>query len=186
MNNSLTHAVSLMDKNLKHVLELGVFKGGTIRQLRKLLPEEFEIFGFDSFEGIAEPWIDKYGKQVKPKGAMSAKNKIPEVSGVKLYKGWFSDTLPQYIESGQPIGLLHVDCDLYSSTIESLRLLNHLIVPNTVIVFDEWVYNHDSAYDDHEQKAFFEWTEEFDRSCRLVDFNDTSESGEERKIVVVE
>ena len=36
--------------------------------------------------------------------------------------------------------------------------------PGTIIVFDEWVYNHSKYYDDHEAKAFFEWVAEKNRT----------------------
>ena len=39
----------------------------------------------------------------------------------------------------QPVALLHVDCDLYSSTVTILDNLHKQIVPGTVIVFDEYI-----------------------------------------------
>lgn len=54
-----------------------------------------------------------------------------------------------------PLAYLHVDCDLYAGSKDIFTLLNHKIVPGTVIVFDELV-NY-KLYKEHEVKAFWEW-----------------------------
>ena len=56
-----------------------------------------------------------------------------------------------------PISLLHVDCDLYSSTKTIFDRLNDWIVPGTIIVFDEY-FNY-SGWELHEFKAFQEFRE---------------------------
>jgi hypothetical protein len=58
----------------------------------------------------------------------------------ELVVGWFDQTLPGFVKKHQdPIALLHVDCDLYSSTVTILNNLKDQIVPGTVIVFDEYI-----------------------------------------------
>jgi hypothetical protein len=46
--------------------------------------------------------------------------KFPDVRiNVQLIKGWFNETLPKFtnlLESDDKIALLHIDCDIYSST----------------------------------------------------------------------
>lgn len=182
MNLSLKHARTLIDAEYKHVLEFGVFKGDTIRQLRNLFDNHFQVFGFDSFKGLPEDWVFKGGQKRIKAGSMNPQM-IPKIDGVQIFPGWFKDTIPQYLDRAADIALLHVDCDLYSSTKEVLFGLNRYIKRGTIIVFDEWVYNHDDAYDDHEQKAFYDWTTMCHRQYELVDFTDTSNCGEERKIV---
>ena len=54
----------------------------------------------------------------------------------------------------QPIALLHVDCDLYSSTVTVLNTLKDNIVPGTVIIFDEFL-----NYPGYEQDEFRAWHE---------------------------
>ena len=56
--------------------------------------------------------------QQYPKGAYSEKGKIPDVpKNVVLYKGWFKDTLPKFLEKNkEKIDFIHFDCDLFSST----------------------------------------------------------------------
>jgi hypothetical protein len=54
--------------------------------------------------------------------------------------GWFNETLPGFVRThDQPIALLHVDCDLYSSAATVLSTLKDQIVPGTVIIFDEYM-----------------------------------------------
>jgi len=183
--SSLQHGLTLIDKKYRHVLEFGVCRGGTIRVIRQTLDESFLVFGFDSFVGLPEAWIDKDGKVVVPPEYFSTQGVVPDVQGVEFYAGWFSNTLPQYLEQAEPIALLHVDSDLYSSAKEVLWALNNHIVPGTIIVFDEWFYRHDARFDDHEQKAYNEWVTEFDRECEVVPFDDKTTSGEERKIIRV-
>src|SRR5690348_14909088 len=106
-----------MNPKFCHILEFGVFKGKTIKQLRKTLDDKWLIFGFDSFEGLPENW-DGIKKNV---GSLSNHGMIPDVPRVKFFKGWFQDTIPEYLLEGESIALLHVDCDLYSSTKEILE-----------------------------------------------------------------
>jgi hypothetical protein len=118
-------------------LEFGVYSGRTVNHIAKLLPQQ-RIYGFDSFEGLPETW--RRGFQ---KGAFAVP-KLPEVlDNVSLVKGWFDRTLPSFLdENGQQnIALLHVDCDLYSSTQVIFQQLKNRIVPGTIIVFDEY-YNY--------------------------------------------
>jgi len=187
MNLSLNHAKTLVDPEFKHVLEFGVFKGVTLTQLRKIFTHHFSVFGFDSFCGLPEDWVNKDGKVSHKKGQMSAHGKIPDVPGTKIYEGFFNKTIPEYLAEhiSSAIALLHVDCDLYSSTKEVLFGLNRNIRPGTIIVFDEWIYRHHPDFDDHEQKAFYDWCTMCNRKCELIDFKDTSHCGEERKIVKV-
>lgn len=183
--SSLQHGLTLIDDQYKHVLEFGVCRGGTIRVIRRSLDQSFQVFGFDSFKGLPEAWTDKDGKIVVPPEYFSTNGVIPNVENVKFYAGWFSDTLSDYLKIAQPIALLHVDSDLYSSAKEVLWALNDYIVEGTIIVFDEWFYKHDAKYDDHEQRAFNEWVLKFKREYQVISFVDKTVCGEERKIIRV-
>ncbi len=151
--------VALMKACLSHVpptgliLEFGVYKGASINRLG----EHFQhraVYGFDSFEGLREPWVFGEAGQFA-----DAAGQLPTVpANVTLVKGWFEDTLPQFLaEHPGPVALLHVDCDLYSSTACILRLLTDRIVAGTVILFDELVGY--PGWQEGEYKAFREWAE---------------------------
>lgn len=177
-NNTLDTALQLINKDFKHVCEFGVYKGHTIKQMRESLPLDFEFFGFDSFEGLPEDWTGTGYK----KGMMSVEGVIPNVENVTFYKGWFKDTIPQYLKVAKPIALLHVDCDLYSSTIDVLYGLKEFILPSTIIVFDEWYYEQKDIEEcrQHEQKAFYEWVKDFNIKYELYGYVEM-----ERKIVTI-
>jgi hypothetical protein len=150
------------------ILEFGVYQGKTINLISKIFENEI-VWGFDSFEGLPEDWFTdskEYSKH--PKGHFKV-DKMPDVNkNVKLVKGFYKDSLRPWIEENtKNIKFLHVDCDLYSSTIEILSLLNSQIVPGTIIVFDEFYpwgeYNLYNEWEAGEFKALYEWITLYDR-----------------------
>lgn len=182
MISSIIKGCELAQRNkFKHVLEFGVADGGSTRSIRNSLPPEYNIFAFDSFEGLPEDWQGTICK----KGFFSTGGVIPNIDGVQFFKGWFEDTIGDYLKIAQDISLLHVDCDLYSSTKTIFSNLYPFIKPGTIIVFDEWIYNFNERFNDHEQKAFFEFVDQFKINFKFVDFNDTTPCGIERKIVEI-
>ena len=136
------------------ILDLGVYKGGSTRQLAKTYPNKI-IHGFDSFEGLPEDWSHV------PKGAFGdVKGVLPDMpDNVKLYKGWFDDSLPIWVENVKPetISLLRVDCDIYSSTKTIFETLGKFLKPGSWICFDELIGYY--GWQDHEHKAFMEFIE---------------------------
>jgi Macrocin-O-methyltransferase (TylF) len=82
---------------------------------------------------------------------------MPEVAqNVELVVGWFENVLPGFLTAHpSPLSLLHVDCDLYSSTKTVFHHLGSRIYPGTVIVFDEY-FNY-VGWRNHEFKAFAEF-----------------------------
>ncbi len=133
--------IALMKECVRHVprtgliLEFGVYKGASINRLGAHFPER-AIYGFDSFEGLREAW--SWGEAGQFADAGGNLPKVP--ANVTLVRGWFEDTLPGFLnEHPGPVALLHVDCDLYSSTEYLLRMLSDRIISGTVILFDELV-----------------------------------------------
>jgi Methyltransferase domain len=115
------------------ILEFGVFSGHTINIIAKKLAHQ-EIYGFDAFKGLPEDWTGKV------KAGHFARNDIPVVrENVKLIIDWFDRSLPAFLDQhSQPVSLLHVDCDIYTSTQTVLTQLRSRIVKGTIIVFDEY------------------------------------------------
>lgn len=117
------------------VLEFGVATGRTLNQFAHWLPND-TVYGFDGFQGLPEDWTSRMRK------GFFARSNLPRVrNNCELVVGWFDRTLPNFVRqfACRPIKLLHVDCDLYSSTVTILDNLRHNIVPGTVIVFDEYI-----------------------------------------------
>jgi hypothetical protein len=142
----LAHALNLVNRD-GLFLEFGVATGQTISQIAER--SQVRVFGFDSFEGLPEPWRTGF-----PKGCFSGETpRVPP--NVSIIKGWFSETLPRFVqEHNEPAAFLHVDCDLYSSTKCVFDFLHPRIGPGCVIVFDEY-FNY-PGWQNHEHKAFME------------------------------
>lgn len=116
-------------------LEFGVYKGKTINYMAERINNK-KIYGFDSFEGLPEDWHPGYEKS-----AYSLEGNIPKCkNNVYLIKGWFSETLPVFLEEhkDEKCVYIHIDCDLYSSTKYVLMTLKDRITKGTVICFDEF------------------------------------------------
>ena len=155
------------------MVELGVNQGGTINFIGSLCPNR-SIYGFDSFEGLPEEWVQG-GGNVLPKGyfGFADPTQLPKVlPNVQLRPGLFSDTLPAFVRDelkDQQIAFLHVDCDLYSSTATAFSALKNNIGQGTVITFDE-LYNYPNA-DAHEFKAFQEFLAQTGLKARYLAYN---------------
>ena len=110
------------------------------------------VDGFDSFQGLPEAWNANEGA-----GAYSTAGRLPAVAAnVTLHTGWFQDTLPPFFAANTgPIRLLHIDCDLYSSTRTVLAEAEPRLVPGSVIVFDDLLGY--PGYEQHELRAFEEF-----------------------------
>lgn len=135
-----------------HYLEFGVFSGGTIRFIARRIKPRI-IHGFDSFEGLPEPWTGyNLGRS-----AFSRGGRLPRVpANVKLHRGWFDESLPQWLAANPgPAAFIHVDCDVYRSTQTVFANLADRIVPGTIILFDEY-FNYPN-WEEHEFQAFQEY-----------------------------
>ena len=168
-----------------HILEFGVWRGLTISLIeRKIRGKPYSIYGFDSFKGLPEDWVNSQTNEMAmPKGFFDNKGETPNIKNVTLIKGWFDDTVPMFLSQAKDIALLHVDCDLYSSTKTVLYNLNNYIKKDTIIVFDEWIYCHRSDYNDHEQKCFYEWVRDFNRKYELINHHGPSDEQQIVKIL---
>jgi Methyltransferase domain len=131
-------------------LEFGTYKGDSINLLSRFAPRS-TFYGFDSFQGLPEGWTAGTRE-----GGLSTHGRVPRVRrNVELIPGFFEDTLPQFLDRhpNAPAAFVHVDCDLYSSTLTVLRTLKPRLQIGTVLVFDEY-YN----YADWLEGEYKAWT----------------------------
>jgi O-methyltransferase len=143
-------------------LEFGVCAGHSITFWSEMNRDpKSRFFGFDSFEGLPEDWTRNY-----PKGTLSMGGRVPEIDDkrVSFVKGWFQNTLPSFVNGFTPRSLLviHSDSDLYSSTLFTLASLNALLVPGTVVIFDDF------SIATHVFRAFADYRSAFMRSAHPV------------------
>lgn len=129
-------------------LEFGVGRGKSMRWIAPRVAGP--VHGFDSFEGIQEHWNGN------PIGAFAQKKmpKVPE--NVEFHVGYFDATLPGFLEThADPVSFLHVDCDLYSSTVTIFDALGDRLQPGAIVLFDEYYNFH--RWQQHEFRAFQEF-----------------------------
>ncbi len=138
MFNHIIHSFNLKEENVTY-LEFGVWQGESITFWASQNQNKESFFcGFDTFEGLPEAW----GKLSK--GHFSTEGKTPETADkrISFQKGLFQNTLPGFIEINQPIlkgkrKIIHLDADLYSSTLFVLLELFPYFEPGDIILFDE-------------------------------------------------
>ena len=141
------------------IVEFGVADGGSIGWFTKKYPDT-TVFGFDSFEGLPEDWMqDK--RVILPKGHFNRNGNPPEYAltgDVTYVKGWFEDTVPDWSKNFDGyIKIAHIDSDLYSSCKIVLENIKDKLRVGSFILFDE-ITHLDGK--DHELKAFLEFCED--------------------------
>lgn len=145
-------------------LEFGVFRGDSILWwAREQHHPDSRFFGFDSFEGLPEDWA--LGTGTLAKGALTTEGAMPQTEDprVRFVKGWYQDSLPPFLQSFTPRSrlVLHCDSDLYSSTLYVLTRLDHLLVPGSIVLFDEFC-------NQEEYRAVRDYLSAYRRECRIV------------------
>lgn len=118
-------------------LEFGVWKGDTFgRWVEANRAKDSRFWGFDSFEGLPEDW------EAQPQGTFSVGGQLPDIvdSRAVFVKGWFQDTLYPFLATYEARGrqVVHVDCDLYSSTLFVLSALDRHLAEGAILVFDDF------------------------------------------------
>ncbi|OGB99436.1 hypothetical protein A2V82_12120 [candidate division KSB1 bacterium RBG_16_48_16] len=138
----------IVDKlNLKNeafdYLEFGVSGGHSFKWWSsECTHNESKFFGFDTFEGLPENW------GIYNKGNMAADIPIIDDSRVEFAKGLFQDTVPDFLsthnmENGKR-KIIHLDADLFTSTLFALTSLAPYLRKGDILLFDEFnVPNHE-------------------------------------------
>lgn len=142
--------------NIEGILvECGVAAGAQLMAM-SLADTGKQIIGFDSFEGIPlacehddeQPGIGAFEVQAErlvSSGITS--HSVENVLGnfdqigvkktnLKLIKGWFQHTLPEFKKT--PIALLRLDGDLYESTKVCLELLYPMVSKGGIVIIDDY------------------------------------------------
>lgn len=145
-------------------IEFGVYTAHSL----SIIAEHMPVIGLDSFDGLPEDWRPGFGKG---KFATGGVLKYAQPFNSLLVRGLFHETLPGLVSRGLPeIGLVHIDCDLYSSTVTALHGIRTSLRPGTIVVFDE--YHGYPGHEEHESKAWVEFC--FDHEVRATQI-DTDE-----------
>jgi len=139
------------------IVECGVGDGQTLSYILFNLTYNEKHFnrryiGFDSFEGFPEPNNEDNSTRNPKKGEWNHTDEEFVISNlnylgfkdkhyekIKFIKGFFERTFQQEKDNVTKISLLHIDCDLYSSTKFSLETWFDKLEKNGIIVFDEYL-----------------------------------------------
>lgn len=151
-------------------LEFGVYWGNSLilaaRSAEKHGLKSMRLFAFDSFEGLPHSegrfsqgdyhcdevtfwrYIDRAGV---------------DLDRVVTVRGLYEDTLRAGLKHELGINraaVVHVDCDLYSSTTTALSFVEDLVSDGTIVIFDDW-YAFEKEWSPErfgEKRAFTEWS----------------------------
>jgi hypothetical protein len=119
-----------------------------------------QFHGFDTFEGLPEDW------GVFKAGDMSTGSKFPDIKDerVTFHKGLFQKTLPGFIQKANwsQRKVIHMDADLYSSTLYVLTMLAPYLKKDDVVMFDEYTVPR------HEFLAFKNFVESYYLEFELI------------------
>ncbi|MFN3076288.1 MAG: TylF/MycF/NovP-related O-methyltransferase [Alphaproteobacteria bacterium] len=135
------------------------------------------VYLFDSFEGLpacdtdvdlASPLVQSgiwgpgaCAKGLNPQELRQRCEIFLPPEQVLIFEGWFRDTVPTLSDTVR-FGVVHVDCDLYASTMDALTPLfeRRLIAKGALVLFDDWNCNHASP-EFGERRAWQELVERF-------------------------
>jgi len=123
--------------------EFGTVRGNSTKIIHELKPKKSDLYTFDSFQGLPEDWkVGKYVRNIKGDFKFDKPKWLDKEEDIILYEGLFKDTLPEFLKKKkEPLAFINIDCDIYKSTYEVLDNLNDLIIPGTIIHFDDF-YNY--------------------------------------------
>lgn len=145
-------ANQLIEKGVKGAIaELGVYKGDFSKFLSILFPNE-QFYLFDTFEGFSEKdlIIEKINNYSNPKKGHFADTNIDIVLGkienprrVKIFKGYFPDSIPDNFQ--ETFSLVSIDVDLYNPTYEGLKFFYKKLVKGGYIIVHDYNFEHYSG-----------------------------------------
>jgi O-methyltransferase len=183
------------------IIEFGTFRGETARIIAhnmrnwhdtltrkgRLNPTTAKkLYLFDSFKGLPESnakqdldnllvqsgsWAAGtcHGLTAEQLTALVLQTGLPREDFI-IYDGWFNATVPT-LPAAARFGFIHVDCDLYQSTVDALTPLfaRGQVTKGAVVLFDDWNF---SAADDAvgERAAWIELVEKFSITFEVMGY----------------
>jgi O-methyltransferase len=163
------------------VIECGVWKGGSSAGMAEVLGPDREYFLFDSYQGHVDPqpidgpaafaWqADKNGPWYFNNAVVGTEDaeaamKNSGARNYKLVKGWFDDTLANFVPPS-PIAVLRIDCDWHASAMTCLRALFPHLAEDGILIADgypDW---------DGYARAIHEYLAAYEGMARIKVFDD--------------
>lgn len=145
-------------------VEFGTARGASARLILQRMGPDRKLYLFDSFQGIPEPF---YIYQV---GSFACDPPEIDDERVRIVVGWFDETVRPWARSQrEPIAFVHLDADLYSSTLDALEGIASLLQVGTRLIFDQIRGDGESRLqteaEANEQRAWLEFAEAVGIEC---------------------
>ncbi|MCW3785090.1 TylF/MycF/NovP-related O-methyltransferase [Plebeiibacterium sediminum] len=129
--------------------EVGVYKGETAKVIHHLLPER-KLFLFDSFSGLPKQVIrEDCDGTVRPQtvnfGSTSKEEVEKYIQGnynIEIREGIFPETAN---DLNNTFAFVHLDADLYQSTIDGLKFFYPKLSPGGSILIHDYNHNWDGV-----------------------------------------
>jgi hypothetical protein len=112
--------------------------GDSIREwINMSISPDSRFYGFDSFTGLPEHWFKGFSNT-----AFNVGGKIPDILDPRFtfVEGIFQDTLGNFLYGFNRRNriVVHIDADLYSSTLFVLLSMHHYLEEGDIIMFDDF------------------------------------------------
>lgn len=117
--------------------------------IKKFEKKNVQLHIFDSFEGLSDPTnfdenlkkidsnrISKIKSQFKSNEEFVKDNVLADFDFVKTYKGWIPEKF--HILENKKFSFVHIDVDLYSPTLESLKFFYPKLEDGGVLICDDY------------------------------------------------
>jgi len=119
-------------------LEFGVYRGDSLAWwINRITDPDSRFVGFDTFTGLPEFW-----RPTEPVGHFSTGGMVPNITDPRcsFEVGVFQETLPHFIGAKDLSGRLvvHLDADMFTSTLFVLTTLARVLKTGDVLLFDEF------------------------------------------------
>jgi O-methyltransferase len=144
-----------------YYIEFGVAEGHSFKWwVSNIQNKDSRFIGFDTFTGLPEDW--GYFK----KGDMSAHDSFPDIDDkrCRFVKGIFQETLPSFLKEFKTDlrKVIHMDADIYSSTLFALTMIGPYLNKDDIMIFDEF------NVPLHEFKAFTEFISSYCIKVKVI------------------
>jgi len=144
-----------MKSTLGDIVECGTWKGGMLAGIMKIMGQDRIYWGYDSFEGlppakaidgeaaiayqknVSDPYYND-NCSAEQKWIESLFQEVPTL--LRVVPGWFQETMSIAENLPGDIAILHLDGDWYESTMTCLTALYPRVVPNGLIILDDYSY----------------------------------------------
>lgn len=127
-----------------HVIEVGVYKGGSLTRIANVFKQSQKvIFGIDTFMGMPKPNKDydlhKEGDFKDTDYEFLKGWYEKNFPKVILIKGKFPDVADQLPESGKYC-FIHIDVDIYTSVRDCCHYFYPQLINQGVMIFDDYLF----------------------------------------------